>query len=88
MAIMQTTRKSRDFPSDQNSRRVPYPDGGYRTEVRRASQFWFESLQNWQSEFFSIGYDGVLRIPYASRGVMLVPLSIDGFKALVDPVLT
>jgi hypothetical protein len=32
------------------------------------SQFWFESLQNWQSEFFSIGVMVVLSIVLRQRG--------------------
>ena len=32
------------------------------------SQFWFESLQNWQSEFFSIGLMVVLSIVLRQRG--------------------
>lgn len=32
------------------------------------SQFWFESLQNWQSEFFSIGMMVVLSIVLRQRG--------------------
>jgi hypothetical protein len=32
------------------------------------SQFWFESLQNWQSEFFSIGMMVVLSIFLRQRG--------------------
>jgi hypothetical protein len=32
------------------------------------AQFWFESLQNWQSEFFSIGVMVVLSIFLRQRG--------------------
>ena len=32
------------------------------------SQFWFESLQNWQSEFLSIGMMVVLSIFLRQRG--------------------
>ena len=32
------------------------------------AQFWFESLQNWQSEFFSIGAMVVLSIFLRQRG--------------------
>jgi hypothetical protein len=32
------------------------------------AQFWFESLQNWQSEFFSIGMMVVLSIFLRQRG--------------------
>jgi hypothetical protein len=32
------------------------------------SRFWFESLQNWQSEFFSIGLMVVLTIWLRQKG--------------------
>jgi hypothetical protein len=32
------------------------------------AQFWYESLQNWQSEFFSIGVMVVLSIFLRQRG--------------------
>jgi hypothetical protein len=32
------------------------------------SQMWFESLQNWQSEFFSVGMIVVLSIVLRQRG--------------------
>jgi hypothetical protein len=32
------------------------------------AQFWFESLQNWQSEFFSIGMLVVLTIFLRQKG--------------------
>lgn len=37
-------------------------------EYMGTSQFWFESLQNWQSEFFSIGLMVVLSIWLRQRG--------------------
>jgi hypothetical protein len=37
-------------------------------EYLATSQFWFESLQNWQSEFFSIGMMVVLSIVLRQRG--------------------
>jgi hypothetical protein len=37
-------------------------------EYLATSQFWFESLQNWQSEFFSIGMMVVLSIWLRQRG--------------------
>lgn len=37
-------------------------------EYLGAAQFWFESLQNWQSEFFSIGLMVVLTIFLRQRG--------------------
>ncbi|HSB96201.1 MAG TPA: DUF6766 family protein [Spongiibacteraceae bacterium] len=37
-------------------------------EYFSTSQFWFESLQNWQSEFFSIGVMVVLSIILRQRG--------------------
>jgi hypothetical protein len=37
-------------------------------EYIATAQFWFESLQNWQSEFFSIGMMVVLSIVLRQRG--------------------
>jgi hypothetical protein len=37
-------------------------------EYMGTAQFWFESLQNWQSEFFSIGLMVVLSIVLRQRG--------------------
>jgi hypothetical protein len=37
-------------------------------EYLGSAQFWFESLQNWQSEFFSIGLMVVLTIVLRQRG--------------------
>lgn len=38
------------------------------SEVFLEYEFWFESFQNWQSEFFSIALMGILSIFFRQKG--------------------
>jgi hypothetical protein len=46
----------------------PRPAGGSVGRFLTTSQFWFQSFQNWQSEFFVVGAVALLGIRLRERG--------------------
>ena len=41
--------------------------GGLAAPIRRHRQFWFESFQNWQSEFLASAHGGVVDLSAPAR---------------------